>query len=172
MLCVFYAIAYICSFNIIKMIFQGSIAIIAITLIVVFQQDIKKFLEQIGNKSIKQYFIDWKKKSKKQEKPERLSDKTIDELTKTLFALGETKTGSLIVIEKDIPLNDIIATGINVDAEVSSALLINIFEKNTPLHDGAVIIKNNRISGKKRLDTLLGFCNNVIIKRHILRDYF
>lgn len=146
MLCVFYAIAYICSFNIIKMIFQGSIAIIAITLIVVFQQDIKKFLEQIGNKSIKQYFIDWKKKSKKQEKPERLSDKTIDELTKTLFALGETKTGSLIVIEKDIPLNDIIATGINVDAEVSSALLINIFEKNTPLHDGAVIIKNNRIA--------------------------
>lgn len=146
MLCVFYAIAYICSFNIIKMIFQGSIAIIAITLIVVFQQDIKKFLEQIGNKSIKQYFIDWKKKSKKQEKPERLSDKTINELTKTLFALGETKTGSLIVIEKDIPLNDIIATGINVDAEVSSALLINIFEKNTPLHDGAVIIKNNRIA--------------------------
>lgn len=146
MLCVFYAIAYICSFNIIKMIFQGSIAIIAITLIVVFQQDIKKFLEQIGNKSIKQYFIDWKKKSKKQEKPERLSDKTIDELTKTLFTLGETKTGSLIVIEKDIPLNDIIATGINVDAEVSSALLINIFEKNTPLHDGAVIIKNNRIA--------------------------
>ena len=146
MLCVFYAIAYICSFNIIKMIFQGSIAIIAITLTVVFQQDIKKFLEQIGNKSIKQYFIDWKKKSKKQEKPERLSDKTIDELTKTLFALGETKTGSLIVIEKDIPLNDIIATGINVDAEVSSALLINIFEKNTPLHDGAVIIKNNRIA--------------------------
>lgn len=146
MLCVFYAIAYICSFNIIKMIFQGSIAIIAITLIVVFQQDIKKFLEQIGNKSIRQYFIDWKKKSKKQEKPERLSDKTIDELTKTLFALGETKTGSLIVIEKDIPLNDIIATGINVDAEVSSALLINIFEKNTPLHDGAVIIKNNRIA--------------------------
>ena len=146
MLCVFYAIAYICSFNIIKMIFQGSIAIIAITLIVVFQQDIKKFLEQIGNKSIKQYFIDWKKKSKKQEKPERLSDKTIDELTKTLFTLGETKTGSLIVIEKDIPLNDIIATGINIDAEVSSALLINIFEKNTPLHDGAVIIKNNRIA--------------------------
>lgn len=145
MLCIFYAIAYICSFNIIKTIFQGSIIVIAITLIVVFQQDIKKFLEQIGNKSIKQYFIDWRKKTKKQEKPERMSDKTIDELTKTLFALGETKTGSLIVIEKDIPLNDIVATGINIDAEVSSALLINIFEKNTPLHDGAVIIKNDRI---------------------------
>ncbi len=142
----FYLISYICSFEIIKILFQGAISLFSIVLVVVFQQDIRKILEQIGNKSFKQYYLDWKNKKYKTEIPKRMSDKTIDELVKGVFELGKAKTGSLIVIEKDIPLNDIISTGIDIDSEISSALLINIFEKNTPLHDGAVVVKNNRIA--------------------------
>lgn len=144
-LCGFYLIAYVCSFEIIKIVFQSSITICAIAIVVIFQQDLKKILEQIGNKSILQYIKDIKTKAKRTETPKRMTSKTIDELTDALFALSKTKTGSLIVIEKDVPLDDIVATGISVNAEISSALLINIFEKNTPLHDGAVIIKGDKI---------------------------
>ena len=64
---------------------------------------------------------------------------------KTASELSKAKTGALIVFEHDTPLGEYEETGISIDAEVSKALLINIFEKNTPLHDGAVIIRNNRI---------------------------
>ena len=59
--------------------------------------------------------------------------------------MGEVKTGALIVIEQNILLTEYERTGINVDAVLSSQLLINIFEHNTPLHDGAVIVRGNRI---------------------------
>lgn len=145
MLCAFYLIAYICSFDIIKIVFQSSITICIIALVVIFQQELKKMLEQIGNKNFSQYILDFKNKAKKEEHPKRMSDKSINEIVSALFELGKAKTGSLIVIEKDVPLNDIVATGISLDADISSALLINIFEKNTPLHDGAIIIKNDKI---------------------------
>ena len=76
---------------------------------------------------------------------ERFTDKTISELVKACFDMGEVKTGALIVIEQEEKLTDYIRTGINVDAILTSQLLINIFEHNTPLHDGAVIIRGNRI---------------------------
>ena len=60
--------------------------------------------------------------------------------------MGKVKTGALIVIEDEIKLHEYIKTGIDVDGIITSQLLINIFEKNTPLHDGAVIIKNNRVA--------------------------
>ena len=76
---------------------------------------------------------------------EKFSDKTIDELVRASFAMGKVKTGALIVIEDEIKLDDYIRTGIDVDALLTSQLLINIFEKNTPLHDGAVIVRRDRV---------------------------
>ena len=79
------------------------------------------------------------------EKKERFSAKTTNELVKAVFEMSKDKTGALIVIEQNVALGDYERTGIPIDAMVSSQLLVNIFEHNTPLHDGAVIMRNNRI---------------------------
>jgi diadenylate cyclase len=75
----------------------------------------------------------------------RFSDRTVNELVRACIEMGRVKTGALIVIEQKTPLLEYVRSGIEIDAVVSSQLLINIFEKNTPLHDGAVIIRGNRI---------------------------
>ena len=75
----------------------------------------------------------------------KFTDKTIDELVKSCYAMGKVKTGALIVLEDNISLDEYVRTGIDVDAVVSSQLIINIFEKNTPLHDGAIIVRGDRI---------------------------
>ena len=75
----------------------------------------------------------------------RFSDRTINELVRACIEMGRVKTGALIVIEQTTPLLEYVRSGIEIDAIVSSQLLINIFEKNTPLHDGAVIVRGNRI---------------------------
>ncbi len=76
---------------------------------------------------------------------ERFSDKTVNDLVKASFEMGKVKTGALMVIEQNVLLTEYERTGIEVDALISSQLIINIFEHNTPLHDGAVIIRGNRI---------------------------
>ena len=75
----------------------------------------------------------------------RFSDKTLNEIVKASFEMGKVKTGALIVIEQNQVLAEYERTGIEVDAVVTSQLLINIFEHNTPLHDGAVLIRGNRV---------------------------
>ena len=72
--------------------------------------------------------------------------KTIEEIVTAAKKMASVKTGALILLERDVPLGDHIRTGIPVDGLVTSQLLINIFEHNTPLHDGAVVIKNNRVA--------------------------
>lgn len=115
-----------------------SIAVIA--LVIIFQPELRKALEQLGQKKyISRFFGDHKDKDVK------FSDKTIDELIKASFDLGRARTGALIVIEQEVLMEDYIRTGIPVDAIVTSQLLINIFEHNTPLHDGAVILRGDRI---------------------------
>ena len=79
------------------------------------------------------------------DKGERFSEKTLDALVRASYEMGAVKTGALMVIEQDIMLEEYIRTGIDVDGYVTSQLLINIFEHNTPLHDGAVIIRGDRI---------------------------
>ena len=76
---------------------------------------------------------------------EGISDRTITELVKACFEMGKARTGALIVIEQSVSLQDYERTGIAVDSLVSSQLILNIFEKNTPLHDGAVLMSGNRI---------------------------
>ena len=117
-----------------------SVGVIA--LIVVFQPEFRKALEQLARKKIlKNVFnFDDSKNIK-----ERFSTRTVNEIVKASFELAKHKTGALIVIENEISLSEYERTGINIDAEISNQLLINIFEHNTPLHDGAVIVRGDRI---------------------------
>ncbi len=115
-----------------------SLAVIAI--IVILQPELRRALEELGRKNFLANFISFDKTA-----DERFSDKTVNDLVKASFEMGKVKTGALIVIEQNVLLTEYERTGIEVDGLVSSQLLINIFEHNTPLHDGAVIMRGNRV---------------------------
>lgn len=109
-----------------------------ILLIVMFQPELRRALEQLGSNKVNRFFgID-----------EEIANKVKENIFKIAIAtveLAQNKTGALIVMERSIKLKDIIDTGIYMGAEISPQLLVNIFQANTPLHDGAVIISENKI---------------------------
>ncbi|MBS6194683.1 MAG: diadenylate cyclase CdaA [Clostridiales bacterium] len=120
-----------------------QLSVVAITgVIVIFQPELRRALEQLGEKKMLATLIPFETGKSAEE---RISDRTIGELIHAVYAMGEVKTGALIVIEQNIILKEYEKTGIAMDSMISSQLLINIFEHNTPLHDGAVIVRNNRI---------------------------
>lgn len=121
----------------------GKASYIAITaLLIIFQPELRRALEQLGSKNVLTgLFANDDGKVK-----ETFSEKTINELTRACFEMGKVKTGALMVIEMETPLSDVERTGIEVDGIITSQLLINIFEHNTPLHDGAVVIRGNRVT--------------------------
>ena len=137
----FWLLAYVFQFNTIIYIAGKVINIAIIALVVIFQPELRKALEQLGQRRYFKLFSF----SDKMERGERCSDKTVNELVKACFELGKAKTGALIVIEQDVLLDDYAKTGIPVDAVTTSQLLINIFEHNTPLHDGAVVMRGDRV---------------------------
>ena len=140
---VFVVIAYIFEMNTILWLVtnMGGYAITAI--LVIFQPELRKALEELGHKKIVSNLIPFD--ASKKESEGRFSDRTAKEIVRASFEMGAVKTGALIVIEEETVLNEYIRTGIALDSLVSSQLLINIFEHNTPLHDGAVIIRGDRI---------------------------
>lgn len=138
----FMLIASIFHLDTILWIIKNVLSVGVLALVIIFQPELRKALEQIGKKNILSNILSLDSGKKVNE---RFSDKTINEFVKATAELGRTKTGALIVIEKDDNLAEYIRTGIDVDAVISSQLLINIFEHNTPLHDGAVIVSGNRI---------------------------
>ena len=111
-----------------------------IALVIIFQPELRKALENLGEKNFFGKIFNFSKSDEC-----KFSDRTIEELIKACYAMGKVRTGALIVIEDEILLNEYIRTGIDIDAILSSQLLINIFEKNTPLHDGAVIVRGDRV---------------------------
>ncbi len=115
-----------------------SIAVTA--MIVILQPELRHALEELGRKSFVTNLITFEKAT-----DERFSDKTVNDLVKASFEMGKVKTGALMVIEQNVLLTEYERTGIEVDGLISSQLLINIFEHNTPLHDGAVVIRGNRV---------------------------
>jgi len=122
----------------------SNIGVAAITaVVIIFQPELRKVLEEMGHSNL--FRTLFSSASKTTEK-KRFSDKTINEIVRACYDMGEVKTGALIVMEKESSLQEYINTGIAVDGKVTSQLLINIFEHNTPLHDGAVIIRDDRIS--------------------------
>lgn len=142
---VFTAVAVWLQLNTIVWILSNAVSVGIIAVIVVFQPELRRALEQLGNGGYlsKLFKFDTIRGG---EATEGVTKKTIDEILKALDKMSQAHTGALILIERGVPLGDHERTGIPIDAIVTSQLLINIFEHNTPLHDGAVIIKNNRVA--------------------------
>lgn len=116
---------------------------IAVTaILIIFQPELRKALEQLGSQNVLTNLFS----TEDVKKNEEFTEKTINELVRACFEMGKVKTGALMVIERSTPLGEIERTGIEVDGIVTSQLLINIFEHNTPLHDGAVVIRGNRVT--------------------------
>ena len=116
---------------------------IAVTaLLIVFQPELRKALEQLGSQNFFSNLLSFDDGKTKQ----MFSDKTINELVRATFEMAKVKTGALMVIERETSLKEIERTGIEINGLVTSQLLINIFEHNTPLHDGAVVIRGNRVA--------------------------
>lgn len=139
----FWVLAVIFELNVIIWIISNTINVGIIAIIILFQPEFRKALEQLGQKNIVRSIIAF---DDSKEKNERFSDHTMNEIIRATFELARHKTGALIVVEEDTPLSDFESTGIFLDSIISSELLINIFEHNTPLHDGAVILRGNRIA--------------------------
>ena len=137
----FLIIAYIFKMNTILWIVSRLAGALITAIVVIFQPELRKVIEQLGQKKIMASIIPF---DAGKEVKERFTDKTVNELIKACYDMAEVKTGALIVIEQEIRLDEYVRTGINVDAILTSQLLINIFEHNTPL-DGAVIVRENRI---------------------------
>lgn len=139
----FLAIAAFFNMSTILWIAGKVLSIAAIALVILLQPELRRALEQLGQKS---YFGGFFSFEAEKDQKEKFSDRTIHEIVRAAFEMGRVKTGALIVIEQNNNLSEYERTGIEVDALVSSQLLINIFEHNTPLHDGAVIIRGNRVT--------------------------
>ena len=128
-----------------------------VALIVIFQPEIRRALEQLGTNKLTNFF--GMEKS--------IETKTREDIYKIVIAVCEmakTKTGALIVIQRDISLSDIIATGIEIDSEISPQLIVNIFVPKTPLHDGAIVIRNYKIAAGA---CILPLANNADISKEL-----
>ena len=139
----FLLIAYILRLNTILYIARNLANVLIIGMIVIFQPELRKVLESLGKRELIASLLPF---DSGREIVERFTDKTINELVKGCFDMAFVKTGALIVVERNIRLADYERTGIRLDALLTSQLLINIFEKNTPLHDGAVLVRGNRVT--------------------------
>ena len=126
MILVFILFAILFEMNTIIWIVENVLSIAVIAVIVILQPELRRALEELGRKSFISGVMPFEKAA-------------------ASFEMGKVKTGALMVIEQNVLLTEYERTGIEVDALISSQLIINIFEHNTPLHDGAVIIRGNRI---------------------------
>lgn len=141
-LLIIWIIASILHLNVILYIFIKSINVGIIALIIIFQPEFRKALEQLGQNNLVTPLFNL---NDSKDRNDQFSERIITSIVKATFELAKTKTGALIVIEREVSLAEYEKTGISIDSLISSQLLINIFEHNTPLHDGAVIIRGDRI---------------------------
>lgn len=137
-----YIVAYILDMSVILWVFNKTIGLGITALLIVFQPELRKALEELGQKKIVSSILPF---DENKDKNIRFTDRTVNELVRATTELAKAKTGALIIMEKDIVLTEYERTGITIDSAISSQLLINIFEHNTPLHDGAVIVRGDRI---------------------------
>lgn len=138
----FISMAAIFQMNTILWLAERTLSVGITALVIIFQPELRKALEQLGQKK---FFSGLNFMELQKNNVERYSERTVQELVKACFEMGKVKTGALIVVEREIVLAEFERTGIPLDALVSNQILINIFEHNTPLHDGAVIVRGNRI---------------------------
>ena len=139
----FSLLSYNLHFYTITWIIERTFSVGVIAVIIIFQPELRKALEQIGASGFSSVTGLLQTKSY----DDRLSPQDANEIAEACVKMAEVKTGALIVIERNVSMGDIVsASGVAVDAVISSQLLINIFEDKTPLHDGAVIIRDNRVA--------------------------
>ena len=122
--------------HVISWILQQASNWLLIALPILFQPELRRVLEQLGQGQFLSHRVSMDSK---------VADSVVEEIVKTAKKLSQTKTGALMVIERDMKLNDISFTGIHIDGIISSEFLLNVFIVNTPLHDGAAIIRGNRL---------------------------
>lgn len=141
-LAVFGAIAFLFNMHTILWLAENVVGYAVTALLIVLQPELRKALEELGKKNLMVAVLPFDSTNKD---ADAITEKTIEEIAKACSAMSKVKTGALIVIEQEESLSEYERTGIDVDAVLSSQLLINIFEHNTPLHDGAVIVRGNRV---------------------------
>lgn len=139
---VFGIVAAIFHLDTILWILEKTATIAVTALMIIFQPELRRALEQLGSKNLLSDILSFDdgKLGK------GFSERTVNEIVKATFEMAKVKTGALMVIERNVSLKEIERTGIEINGIVSSQLLINIFEHNTPLHDGAVVIRGNRVA--------------------------
>lgn len=140
-LAVFILVAAIFKMHTILYIAKNSVTVMATIAIVVFQPELRRALEKLGEKQFLPAMVPFETGREKA----RFSEETRESMIDAAYAMGKVKTGALIVVEQAIRLTEYESTGIRMDCLVSSQVLINIFEHNTPLHDGAIIVRGDRI---------------------------
>ncbi|MCR4787273.1 MAG: diadenylate cyclase CdaA [Lachnospiraceae bacterium] len=146
LIAVFVLLAAVFEMNTILWIVNNLFSVAAIAVVVILQPELRKAMEELGNKNVLTSIIPFDLSRSGRSEFGRFSDRTINEIARACFEMGKAKTGALIVIEQEQSLSEYERTGIEVDAIVTCPLLINIFEHNTPLHDGAVIVRGNRVT--------------------------
>ena len=140
-LLIFTTVASLFQFDTILWLLSNSLAFGITAVIIIFQPELRRALEELGRKNLVASFLSFDSSVDE----EGFGEKTINEIARAVTEMAKVKTGALIVIEQAVALGEYERTGISLDALVSSQLLINIFEHNTPLHDGAIIVRGNRI---------------------------
>ena len=131
-------LAYFLNLTTVNWIIANTFNVGLIALVVIFQPELRKALERIGRGSFFETIASGGNKE--------LSEAALDEIISAVMEMAKTKTGALIVIEQKIPLGDFEATGVPVDAQVSAQLIMNIFSYGAPLHDGAIVVRGDRIA--------------------------
>ncbi|HIW83913.1 MAG TPA: diadenylate cyclase CdaA [Candidatus Dorea gallistercoris] len=140
-LAVFILFAAIFQMNTILFLARNAVTVIATAAIVVFQPELRRGLEKLGEKRFLSSVIPLEVGKE----DIRFSEDTVENIIDAAYNMGRVKTGALIVVEQAIRLTEYESTGIRMDCLVSMQVLMNIFEHNTPLHDGAIIIRGDRI---------------------------
>ena len=138
----FILVAIILRMDTILFLVKESINVLAIVVVVVFQPELRRALEKIGENNFRKFSSLFDRTHENR----RFTNETLSAIVNACYEMGKVKTGALIVVEQAIYLTEYEATGIELDCKVSRQVLLNIFEHNTPLHDGAVIIRGDRIT--------------------------
>ena len=135
---VIWLVAVIFSLNMMMWIFQNVFNRGILAIVIIFQPELRRALEKLGTNNVLTRMLSVGTGN-------TVNERTAESITRAMVSMAEVKTGALICVERQVALGEYEQTGIPLNADVSSQLLINIFEKNTPLHDGAIIIRQNRI---------------------------
>ncbi len=138
LLLIFTQLSEILKLNTINFILKNTMQVGLLAIVILFQSEIRKALSKVGSKGFKLFNFD------DSESDEQI-EKTVNHIVDASFNMSRLGYGALIVIERDIKIADITRTGISLNSEITSELLVNIFVPNTPLHDGAVIIGDKTI---------------------------